>query len=256
MPVQGTLCNSSCSLSTHFKSNFGRHGQQSLQEVGNRPTPNWTVLIASRTSDAVARRWRFSQGHLRLPRPPQHALCEVLCEILFGISARSCRPRIEQATLKLSQAVETFIERKQATGLHYVGPAKTLRRFYRRIGDLPLKQVELRHVRAFLDESTVSTNTWIGKRNLLLAFFTYWRFRGQANSLPIPAQRRWLRPAFVPYIYSRTELRRLLKATCRKQRGNCYMVSPKALRILLLFLYGTGAPSSMRSWGCFGPMWT
>jgi integrase len=47
-------------------------------------------------------------------------------------------------------------------------------------------------------------------------------------------------PSFVPYIYSRRELRQLLEAVPRCQRNVECRISATTLRTLLLILYGTG----------------
>ena len=46
---------------------------------------------------------------------------------------------------------------------------------------------------------------------------------------------------FVPYVYSQTELRLLLKGTRFSQKRDACKIESQTLRMLLLFLYGTGA---------------
>jgi integrase/recombinase XerD len=46
---------------------------------------------------------------------------------------------------------------------------------------------------------------------------------------------------FVPYIYSRSELRLLLRATRSSQKQPARKIESRTLRTLLVFLYGTGA---------------
>jgi integrase len=46
---------------------------------------------------------------------------------------------------------------------------------------------------------------------------------------------------FVPYVYSRAELRLLLKGTRFSQKRDACKIGSQTLRMLLLFLYGTGA---------------
>jgi len=48
-------------------------------------------------------------------------------------------------------------------------------------------------------------------------------------------------PSFVPYIYTHTEIRALLKAVHNNKDEHACSISPLTLRTLLIFLYGTGA---------------
>ena len=81
---------------------------------------------------------------------------------------------------------------------------------------------------------------WSGKRGTLRAFFDYWTARGRLKSSPLPPSAPKITPSFVPYIYSRSDLRSLLDAVPRCQRKSACVMSEATFRTLLLFLYGTG----------------
>ena len=81
---------------------------------------------------------------------------------------------------------------------------------------------------------------WSGKRGTLRAFFDYWTARGRLKSSPLPPSAPKITPSFVPYIYSRSDLRSLLDAMPRCQRKSACVMSEATFRMLLLFLYGTG----------------
>lgn len=72
-------------------------------------------------------------------------------------------------------------------------------------------------------------------------FFRYWKARNEIPGLPLPPARRSPVQTFVPYVYSRTEIRRLLVAAGKVQRQFKCVIDPRTFRTLLLFLYGTGA---------------
>jgi integrase/recombinase XerD len=81
------------------------------------------------------------------------------------------------------------------------------------------------------------------KYDKLKRFFHYWKVRGQLDSVPLPAPIPQGHSTFLPYIYSRTELRRLVSESSesainstKRPRG----IDPAIFRTLLVFLYGTG----------------
>ena len=60
-------------------------------------------------------------------------------------------------------------------------------------------------------------------------------------ALPMPPPRPPVVTTFVPYIYSRTEIRLLLSTVRSSQERNACKIDARTLRTFLLFLYGTGA---------------
>jgi integrase/recombinase XerD len=73
----------------------------------------------------------------------------------------------------------------------------------------------------------------------LRGLYRYALSRGLASEAPLPSIVPKRPPPFVPYIYSREELRRLLRAAseCRNSRRRA---EPLTLRTILLLLYGAG----------------
>jgi integrase/recombinase XerD len=142
--------------------------------------------------------------------------------------------------MTLFEGARCYIERKRKAGLIYDKPAGILSAFCGKIGDMPLGHINPRQVLAFLDGPRTSTVTWRLKYNLLKSFFEYWAARGGVQTLPMPPIRPPCRQTFVPYVYSRTELRLLLRSTQFSQRRDACMIDSRTLRTLLVFLYGTG----------------
>lgn len=145
--------------------------------------------------------------------------------------------------IKLSKAVDIYVRRKREQGFDYGFAAAVLGRFVRRVGDKHLSWISEAQVGSFLSNGNTSNqNTWVKRYRLVRAFLEYWRLRGQIKNLPMPAPRREIPRTFLPYIYTRTELRRILRATAtgpwRLTRPTS--VDPFTLRTFLLFLYGTG----------------
>ena len=82
----------------------------------------------------------------------------------------------------------------------------------------------------------MSAYTWWREYQIIRSFFQYWLSRKKLAGLPMPRPQAALPPPFRPYIFSRTELVRLLLAIERTRRFD-----PMTMRTLLLFIYGTGA---------------
>ncbi len=142
--------------------------------------------------------------------------------------------------MKLSQAVDLYVQRKRDAGLRFDSPVSRLRSFLRHCGDTDLRRITTQQVSAFLDGSGSMPSGWNGKRGTLQAFFEYWTARGRLKSSPLPPSAPKITQSFVPYIYSRSELRSLLDAVPRCQRRAACVMSEGTFRTLLLFLYATG----------------
>ena len=142
--------------------------------------------------------------------------------------------------MKLSEAVDIYVLRRHAMGQKFEAPAATLRAFSRRYSNSPLKGIAPADVKQFLDVPQTGSAAWRRKYGVLRDFFTYWRYRGKLNAVPLPPPVPRHTATFVPYIFSRGELRLLLDAVpCCQRRAAC-RTSAITLRALLLFLYGTG----------------
>jgi integrase len=143
--------------------------------------------------------------------------------------------------LNLVKAIETYIERKRSQGFEYSTTGAILLALGKSVGNLALERVTAREVSTFLDGSKLSPRTWEQRYLLLRAFFDYWLARGEIAVLPMPPRRKAGPPSFVPYIYTHTEIRALLKAVHRNKNESACDIAPLTLRTILIFLYGTGA---------------
>jgi integrase/recombinase XerD len=110
--------------------------------------------------------------------------------------------------------------------------------FARCIGDVHLRSITTTQVSNFLDGRARKT-AWL-QYDRLRRFFNHWKFRGQLDSLPLPAPIPRARCTFVPHIYSRAEIRRLVSEEALNSTKRSRVIDPTTLRTLLLFLYGTG----------------
>lgn len=106
------------------------------------------------------------------------------------------------------------------------------------LGALELNRVKVEHVITFLNSSTAQVETWRMKYSVLLHFFDFWAARKEIPYLAFPPQKQHVRQTFVPYVYSRAEVRALVRV--RKWRFKTSL-APITMRTFLLFLYATGA---------------
>ena len=121
-------------------------------------------------------------------------------------------------------------------GVRFARGESALRTLLRSAGDRPLHQVTPKQISTYLDGSRMSAYTWWREYQFIRAFFQFWQSRKKIAELPMPRPQAALPPPFRPYIFSRTELLRLLMAIERTP-----LLDPMTMRTFLLFLYGTGA---------------
>ncbi len=143
--------------------------------------------------------------------------------------------------MKLAYAIEQYIAQKRAGGCSFRDAERRFGTFYRRVGNLELDQVTTHHVQQYLDSAIVATATWRNNYFRLLRFFEYWILREAMPELVFPPVKRHVPQTYVPYVYTRAELRDLLRATPRCQEARGTEMCTQTFRMVILFLYGTGA---------------
>jgi integrase/recombinase XerD len=115
-----------------------------------------------------------------------------------------------------------------------------LRSFCRVVGPQTLvTQIRGDAVSAFLAGAGPVTSAWHIKYHALKGFFRFAVSRGHLDKAPLPAELPKRAQPFIPYIYSRDELRRLLDAIPSYRRYRT-RIEPPTLRAILLLLYGAG----------------
>lgn len=99
--------------------------------------------------------------------------------------------------------------------------------------------VTAERVGAFMQGEHTSTATGARKHRVLAGLYRYARVRHQGALAPLPPVPPPGAPAFVPYIYSQEELKRLLDAATATCTARTF-IEDDVLRALLLVLYGAG----------------
>jgi integrase len=143
--------------------------------------------------------------------------------------------------MRLSEAIEIYVERRRAEGFLLVTGTVSLHAFCKSVGDLPLVDIAAQDILHFLDGPRTSTGTWRSKYSLLRRFCEYWSLRGAMQLLLLPPPRPPAIQTFVPFIYTRSQIRLLLHATRMCQERGICVIDADTLRTFLLTLYATGA---------------
>ena len=142
--------------------------------------------------------------------------------------------------MNLQRLIEQYISYQQSLGSSFISDAALLRAFGRARGPrASVASVRVRHVDAFLGKARPVTRTWFTKLSCLRCFFRYAVSRGHITTAPLPTVMPKRPPVFVPYIYTREELRRLLQVIESHPQGSSTL-EPATIRTMILVYYGAG----------------
>ncbi len=144
--------------------------------------------------------------------------------------------------MNLHDAITRYVDHKRALGMRFKAEGFILRALCRALGDVDLPQVRAESIVAFLNgrRPDLITANWHKKYSVISGFYRFTLARGLALTSPLPRHvpQRTV-PAFVPYIYSQDELKRLLDAVPAGCSGKVSLQAD-VFRALLLTLYGAG----------------
>jgi len=142
--------------------------------------------------------------------------------------------------MNLQRLIEQYISFQQSLGSPFTTDATNLRAFGRARGArASVSGVRVEHVNAFLGKARPVTETWFSKLSRLRGFFQYAVSRGYITTAPLPTVMPKCPPAFVPYVYTQEEVRRLIQAIEPHPHGNT-ILEPATFRVLILVYYGAG----------------
>lgn len=142
--------------------------------------------------------------------------------------------------MNLQHLIDQYISHRRSLGEQQENNGCHLRAFGRFVGpDADMADVSSGQVNAFLAGKGPITLNWHVKLSVLRAFYQYAVSRGYATTSPLPAVTPKRPPAFVPYVYSREELRCLLHAAKSDNRYRA-IIRPPAMHAVLVLLCGTG----------------
>jgi site-specific recombinase XerD len=123
--------------------------------------------------------------------------------------------------------------------MRFRSEAVILKAFSRALGDIDMTAAQHGDVLAYINGTGPITTFWHRKFEALTGFYRFAVNRGYATFSPLPTTVPKRPMPFVPYIYSREEIRRLLAATDALEKQSRNLLGG-TFRTLLLLLYGTG----------------
>jgi integrase/recombinase XerD len=155
--------------------------------------------------------------------------------------------------MNLNNLVTQYVSFRRTLGEKFKVTEAILRRFGRAIGpEKHVTRIRAKDVTAFLAGTGPITRTWFCKYSALKGFFTFAVGRGHLDRIPLPTKLPKQASPFVPYIYSRDDLRCLLGAIPSYRRHDALpphrripaRIEQPTLRAILLLLYGAGLRGS------------
>lgn len=143
--------------------------------------------------------------------------------------------------MKLSLAIRHYVDSKHQIGLRFKTGDEYLRDFLRKVGDIEIRTLTDSHVETFLIAPRKSERTWARKFTILKHFFRFWILRGKLEEAHLPRPRVFCRDVVPPRVFTRQEVRRLVRVAIRLQTPVDCLIETLTAYTFLLFTYGTGA---------------
>jgi site-specific recombinase XerD len=142
--------------------------------------------------------------------------------------------------VKLQDVIAQYGTLKKSMGEHFASAESVLNTFCRQMGaEIDVEDISADHVATFLAGRGPVTRYWHRKHGVLRGLYHYAMSRGFVTASPLPTTVPKLPPRFVPYIYTRDELSRLVHATTAYRKEH-RKLEPHTLRAIVLLLYGAG----------------
>lgn len=144
--------------------------------------------------------------------------------------------------MKLHELITQYITYRKSLGEKFHTNETYLKSFVKILGpDREIQEISEEDVTKFLYKSKIDkiTSAWFIKHTAVLGFYQYAFTRGFVDKIPLPSVLPKRPPPFVPYIYSKQELRQLLDTASCYQKNKSF-VEPYMIRVILLLLYATG----------------
>src|SRR5215470_300310 len=115
--------------------------------------------------------------------------------------------------MTIDELLSQYLDFRRALGEKCKTNESILRSFLRALGpQTAIAHVSAQGVLAFLDGRGPVTSGWFTRYQALKGFFHFAVSRGHLTEAPLPKVLPKQPPPFVPYIYTRDEIRRLLEA--------------------------------------------
>jgi len=143
--------------------------------------------------------------------------------------------------MTLQELIKQYITYRRALGVKFRGNGFYLEAFCKMAGsDTSVESVDRIIVDRFLyDESRKITTGWFRRHNALKGLFQYAKARGYVQEMPLQEELPKHTSDFIPYIYSKQEIRLLLETALSCKRPKSF-TSGATIRMMLLITYSLG----------------
>jgi integrase/recombinase XerD len=150
--------------------------------------------------------------------------------------------------MNLSEGIEKYVAQKKTEGLVFKTGEQSFRDFVERVGDIQMRALSTLDIARYLAYFDEFPGAWQIRFCLLERFLEYWIGRGEIPPLPMPPRKAKPLTKFLPYVFTRSELRTILaSATSSQSRWNC-AIDHRTLQMLVIVSYATGAsPGEVRA---------
>src|SRR5260221_3510486 len=143
--------------------------------------------------------------------------------------------------MSLEDIIANYITQQRSLGKRYSAEATILSSFRSSVRGVPLRDIRPEMISRFVDRGGTGVETRSKKYRVLSGLFFFAVTRRHLRTSPMPERpRKRAYSSYVPYIYSESELKRLLAAVPAATAGSRYVIDADTLRALLLLLYGAG----------------
>lgn len=143
--------------------------------------------------------------------------------------------------MKLNKLINQYITYRKSLGEKFKTNEAYLKSFCKKIGPLKdIKSITEDMVNDFLyGGATTITSGWFIKHSSLLGFYQYALTRHYVSAIPLPRVLPKRPQPFVPYIYSRKELKLLFNTALAYQKNKSH-ISPRMVHVVLVLTYALG----------------
>jgi site-specific recombinase XerD len=143
--------------------------------------------------------------------------------------------------MKLCQLITQYITYRKSLGEKFITNESYLKAFSKKMGKtMNVKNITEDMINSFLYENTTSIKSgWFVKHTALLGFYRYAITRNYVTVMPLPKTLPKRPQPFVPYIYSRKELKLLFETALSFQINKSHVL-PKMVRMVLILTYSLG----------------
>jgi site-specific recombinase XerD len=143
--------------------------------------------------------------------------------------------------MKINQLINQYITYRKSLGEKFKTNESYLKSFCKKMGpSTNIKSIDEDMINNFLYGGVKSiTSGWFIKHTAILGFYRYAFTRNYVTAIPLPNILPKRPQPFVPYIYSKEELKLLFDTALSYQKNKSH-ISPHMVRIVLILTYSLG----------------